>query len=76
MYFEIVGQITEIEVIVSGRGVRASSRLRKRYGGVRWRKIKGVATIRLGTGHTHLAQLHWYEARGVGRKGLIKRFLD
>jgi hypothetical protein len=51
--------------------------LRKRHGGKRWRKLKGNATVRLVTGSTRRAEIHWYEAHGLGRKGLkIKRFLD
>ena len=77
MYFEIVGDVTEIEIMASGRGIRRLARLRKRYGGGRWRKLKGVATIRLASGHTRRAEVHWYEAHGVGRKGWkIKYFLD
>ncbi len=77
MYFEIVGEVTEIEVIASGRRIRTLARLRKRHGAGRWRKLKGVATVRLAGGHTRCAEVHWYEAHGVGRKGWkIKRFLD
>ena len=77
MYFEIVGEVTEVETIASGRGIKTLARLRKRYGGRRWRKRKGVATIRLAGGRVRRAEVHWYEAHGVGRKGWkIKRFLD
>jgi hypothetical protein len=74
---EIVGDISEIETIASGRGIRRLKHLRKRFGGRRWRKLKGVATVRIADGSTRRAEVHWYEAHGVGRKGLkIKRFLD
>ena len=74
---EIVGDITDIETIATGRGIRRLKHLRKRYGGRRWRKLKGVATVRLAKGSTRRAEVHWYEAHGVCRKGLkIKRFLD
>ncbi len=77
MYFEIVGAATEVETIASGRGIKTLARLRKRYGGRRWRKLKGVATVRLASGRIRRAEVHWYEAHGVGRKGWkIKRFLD
>ncbi len=77
MYFEIVGEVTGVETIASGRGIKTVARLRKRYGGRRWRKLKGVATIRLASGRVRQAEVHWYEAHGVGRKGWkIKRFLD
>ena len=75
--FEIVGDITDIQTIASGRGVRRYTHLRKRFGGRRWRKLKGMATVRIAAGSTRRAEVHWYEAHGVGRTGLkIKRFLD
>jgi hypothetical protein len=77
MYFEIVGEVTEVETIASGRGIKTLARLRKRYGGRRWRELKGVASVRLASGRVRRAEVHWYEAHGVGRKGWkIKRFLD
>ena len=77
MYFEIVGEVTEVETIASGRGIKTLARLRKRYGGRRWRKLKGLATVRVASGRIRRAEVHWYEAHGVGRKGWkIKRFLD
>lgn len=77
MYFEVVGTVTEVETIASGRGIKTLARLRKRYGGRRWRKLKGVATVRLASGRIRRAEVHWYEAHGVGREGWkIKRFLD
>jgi hypothetical protein len=76
MPIDIVGDITDIETIASGRGIRRLKHLRKRHGGRRWRKLKGIATVRLAQGSTRRAEVHWYEAHGVGRKGLkIKRFL-
>lgn len=69
MYFEIVGTVTEGETIASGRGIKTLARLRKRYGGRRWRKLKGVAAVRLASGRIRRAEVHWYEAHGVGRKG-------
>jgi hypothetical protein len=66
-----------VEVIAAGRGVRRLTALRKRYGGARWRKLKGIARIRDELGELRRAELHWYEASGVGRRGMkIKRFLD
>ena len=77
MHFEIVGEVTEIEVIAEGRGIRRLMYLRKRYGGRRWRKLKGVAVIRVSGSSLRRAEVHWYEAHGVGRRGFkIKRFLD
>ena len=57
--------------------IRDLARLREQYGGVRWRKLKGIATVRLGNGRIRTVELHWYEAHGVGkRKMKIKRYLD
>jgi len=76
MHFEVVGRITEIETIASGQRIREIARLPKRYGRGRWRKIKGVALIRV-TGRVRRAELHWYEAHGIGRKEIKrKRYLD
>jgi hypothetical protein len=75
--FELKGGITDIEVIAAGPGIRVRSHLQKRYGRGRWRKLKGVATVRLLNGAVRKAELHWYEAHGIGRRGMkIKRFLD
>jgi hypothetical protein len=75
MNFDIIGEITEIETIAIGSKIR--DRLRKMYGKGRWRKLKGVATVRLRSGRIRLAELHWYEAHGIGRKDMKrKRYLD
>ena len=76
MDFEILGDITDIETIATGPGIRELPRLRKRHGRGRWRKRKGVAEIRLKTGEIVRAELHWYEASGIGRRELkIKQLL-
>ena len=77
MFFKIVSQITNIEVIAQGQGVKSSNRLRARYGGSRWRKMKGEADVELGDGSIRRAEIHWYESHGVGRRDFkIKRYLD
>lgn len=77
MYFEIVGDIRNIETIVVGGKIRDIMRLRKQYGSARWRKLKGIARVRLQSGSIRTAELHWYEAHGLGRKKIkIKRLLD
>jgi hypothetical protein len=77
MYFEIVGEITRVETIAAGRGIRDLARLQERYGAGRWRKCKGVALVRLVSGRVRPAEVHWYEAHGIGKKRFkIKRFLD
>jgi hypothetical protein len=65
--FEIIGEIFDIEIIGVGSSIRDLVRLRKRYGTGRWRKLKGTAWIRLSNGRIHHAEIHWYEAHGIGR---------
>ncbi len=77
MGFEIIDEITDIETIAVGNSIREVARLLRTYGRGRWRKLKGVATIRLPNGRIRLAELHWYEAHGIGRKEIKrKRYLD
>ena len=78
MDFELVGEISRIETIASGRGVRDRARLRRHYGQGRWRKLKGIARVRLVDGTIRLAEIHWYEAHGISRKELKLKlpFLD
>ena len=77
MDFEIVSDITNVETIARGRGIRELARLRRAYGSGNWRKRKGIARIRLAGGHVRLAELHWYEAHGMGRQEIKrKRYLD
>ena len=77
MHFEILGDATEIETVAIGNRIRELPRLVKFYGKGRWRKLKGIAQIRLGDGTIHTAEIHWYEAAGVGKKEhKIKRLLD
>lgn len=76
MHFEVLGAITGIRVIAVGGGIRDVMRLRRQHGPARWRKLKGVATVRLQTGRVCLAEVHWYEGHGVGRRKMkIKRLL-
>ena len=73
--FEIVGAILQLETIAVGRGIRELKRLEKMYGKGRWRKRKAVAKIRLADGSVHRAEIHFYEAHGIGKKeAKIKRF--
>ena len=66
--FEIISDITDIEVIAIGNSIRVLERLREQYGDGRWRKMKGIALIQLSNGHVRKAEIHWYEAHGIGRK--------
>lgn len=74
MDFQIVGPIRDIETIATGRAIRESRRLRRRYGRGRWRKRKGVGAVRLLDGTVHQAELHWYEAHGIGRREFKLKF--
>ena len=77
MHFELISEITSIETIAVGNRIRDVARLRKRYGRGRWKKMKGTALVRLASGRIRLAELHWYEAHGIGRKEMKrKRYLD
>ena len=68
MDFEIVGEVTGIETIAVGTRLRDRARLRKQYGRGRWRKLKGVASVHLKDGAVRLAEVHWYEAHGIGKR--------
>jgi hypothetical protein len=77
MYFEVIGKIENVETIAVGGRIHDIMRLRKQYGPGRWCKLKGVARIRLENGRLHTAEVHWYEAHGIGKKKMkIKRILD
>ena len=77
MNFEIVGEIREVETIAVGASIRDLARLKKVYGQGRWRKLKGIARVRLQSGRVRLVELHWYEAHGIGKKDMKrKRYLD
>ena len=73
MRFEIISEIAEVQSIATGREIRDLRRLQRLYGKGRWRKMKGVATIRLASGRIRRAELHWYEVHGIGRKELKRK---
>ena len=77
MHFHILGEITHVETFASGTGIREIARLRKFYGKARWRKRKGIARVRLDDGSVHLAEIHWYEATGIGKREFkVKRLIE
>jgi hypothetical protein len=77
VHFAVVGELTNVQTIAVGRRIRQLQRLRKLFGKARWRKMKGEALIRLPSGVLRRAELHWYEAHGVGKKNMkFKRYLD
>jgi hypothetical protein len=76
MYFELIGVIRKVETIAVTHSIRDRARLRRLYGRGRWRKRKGIATVRLADGFVCEAEVHWYEATGIGRRELrVKRLL-
>ena len=76
--FTLVSAIENIEVIATNRGIRDLARLNRLFGRGRWRKLKGAAYVKLPSGRVRYAEVHWYEAHGIGRRNLkIKLpFLD
>ena len=75
--FRIIGKITDIEIIAVGHSIRIHPYLNKTFGKGRWRKLKGIARIKLQNGKIRLAERHWYEAHGIGKRKIkIKTFLD
>ena len=77
MDFQLLGDVGDIEPIAGNLSIRERKNLKARFGGRRWRKLKGVATVRLEDGTITLAEVHWYEAHGIGRRRLrVKRRLD
>ena len=77
MHFDILGEITNVETVAVGTHIREITRLEKQYGNGRWRKMKGEAMIRLKNSRIVRAEIHWYEAHGIGRKEFKrKRYLD
>lgn len=76
MNFKILSYIRNVEIIARGREIRELGRLKRAYGGKSWRKLKGTASIEFTDGTIGLAELHWYEARGTGRKELKIKYFD
>jgi hypothetical protein len=76
MKFEIVGELRAVETVASGRQIRVLALLVKKWGKGRWRKMKGIAVVRLRSGRLREAEIHWYEAHGVGKRDFkIKKLL-
>lgn len=77
MGFQLIGEISDVELIAEGRGIRERNRLWRTYGRARWKKKKGHARIRLPTGEIVRAEIHWYEAQGLGRREMkIKKLME
>ena len=74
--FELLSELTNIEIIAVNLSIRERKRLQEQCGGRRWRKLKGIGRVRFPSGEVCLAELHWYEAHGVGRRKMkVKRAL-
>jgi hypothetical protein len=77
MHFAVVGRIEKIVTIAVGGRIRDILRIQRQFGPGRWRKRKGIAQVRLAGGQTRRAEVHWYEAHGIGRRKMkIKRFVE
>ena len=77
MKSKIIGTLSDIEIVATGKKIKELRRLRKVYGEGKWRKLKDNATIELENGSKYLAEIHWYEAHGIGKKELkIKKFIN
>lgn len=76
--FRIIGSIEDVEIIAVGHSIRVLSYLNKQFGKGRWRKLKGSALVeRISNGRIRRAEIHWYEAHGIGKRDAkIKRWLD
>lgn len=77
MDFEILGKISDVEIIAVSSKIRILPFLQQEFGRGRWRKLKGTAEVKLSNGEIRLAEIHWFEAHGIGKKFLrIKHYLD
>ncbi len=58
MDFELVGELSAVETIAVNLAIREDADLKARYGGRRWRKLKGVGMVRLANGSVRRAEVH------------------
>jgi hypothetical protein len=73
---EVISEIANVEIIAIGNSIRELDRLQKKHGRGRWRKLKGLATVRLPDDGIYIAEIHWYEAHGIGKRDIkIKKIL-
>jgi hypothetical protein len=74
--FELISELRAVETIATGHGIRDIHILIKRFGRGNWRKMKGMGTVRFANGTVAEAELHWYEAHGIGKRWLkVKRVI-
>lgn len=75
--FELIGKLEQVEIIAVNLSIRELRTLKDEFGDRRWRKLKGIGLVKFPNGEVRQAELHWYEAHGVGRRKMkIKRILD
>jgi len=75
--FQIIGNLEDVQIIAIRHSIRDLKFLEHIYGQGRWRKLKGIARVQLENGRIRLAEMHWYEAHGIGKRQMkIKRYLD
>ena len=68
MPFRVLGELRDVETIAVGASIRELPRLKRVHGSGRWRKMKGIAEVELSSGEHFVAEIHWYEAHGIGRR--------
>jgi len=65
---EVLSDIRDIEIIAVNTSIRDLALLREKYGGTRWRKLKGTAFVRTVDGEEFWAEIHYYECHSIGRR--------
>jgi hypothetical protein len=74
---DLISEIRAIETIATGRGIRILDRLNQEYGKGNWRKLKGIARVRLADGTIAEAEIHWFEAHGIGKRRMkVKQLIE
>lgn len=74
--FDLISEIRAIERVATGHRIRILDRLNQEYGKGNWRKLKGIARVRLPDGTIAEAEIHWFEAHGIGKRRMkIKRLI-
>ena len=75
--FQIIGSVEGVQIIAVKHSIRDLKFLERMYGKGRWRKLKGIVKVQLENGRIRLAEIHWYEAHGIGKRQMkIKTYLD
>jgi hypothetical protein len=64
----VIGRIAHPRVIARGTAIRELRRLQRAHGSGNWCKMKGVARVRWPDGSIAMAEVHWYQAHGIGKR--------